>query len=120
MSSIPPVSFQTLAQTAANPASGGYPYQIKASDLDKNFVFATLDVSDTSPLGDPQPFAIDEITGAGGHKQRRLKFQPAAPASDAVFAVSGGALVWLQVPSSGTHILGAVNGSLAWIATEEC
>jgi len=24
------------------------------------------------------------------------------------------------VPSSGTHVLGAVNGSLQWIATEEC
>jgi hypothetical protein len=89
--STPPVSFQTLAQTAGNPAAGGYPYQLRASDLDKNFVYATLDVDDS---------LIEQTTGAGGHPQRRLKI-PAAP-------------------SSGTHILGAVDGALQWIATEEC
>lgn len=91
MSSTPPVSFQTLAQTAGNPAAGGYPYQIRASDLDKNFVFATLDVD---------PSLIDTISGAGGHPQRKLKI----PA----------------VPGSGTHVLGVVGGALQWIATEEC
>jgi hypothetical protein len=89
--STPPVSFQTLAQTAGNPAVGGYPYQIRASDLDKNFVFATLD-ADAS--------LIEITTGQGGHTARRLKI-PAAP-------------------SSGTHVLGAVGGVLKWIATEEC
>lgn len=69
MSSNPPVSFQTLAQTAGNPATGGYPYQIRGSDLDKNFVFATLDIEDG---------LIDTITGQGGHPQRKLKI----PAQD--------------------------------------
>jgi hypothetical protein len=91
MPSDPPFSFQQAAQQGGNPATGGYPYQLRASDLDKNFVFATLDVDGS---------LIEQTTGAGGHRQRRLKI-PAAPAS-------------------GTHVLGAVNGSLQWIATEEC
>ncbi len=91
MPADPPVSFQQMAQRGGNSAAGGYPYQIRASDLDKNFVFATLDV-DAS--------LIESITGTGGHPARRLKI-PAAP-------------------SSGTHVLGAVDGELQWIATEEC
>jgi hypothetical protein len=114
----PPVSFSDKA--AAAKTAGGYPVQISARDLDANFVFATLEVSDTSPQGDAQPFTIDEFTGAGGLKQRRLIFKPAAPSSDGVFAVLGGSLTWMQVPPTGTHVLGAVNGSLQWIATEEC
>jgi hypothetical protein len=57
----------------------------------KNFVFAALDADES---------LIEQTTGQGGHIQRRLKI----PA----------------VPSSGTHVLGAVGGTLQWIATEEC
>jgi hypothetical protein len=91
MAADPPVSFQQMAQQGGNPANGGYPYQIRTSDLDKNFVFATLDVD---------PSLVETSTGQGGHPQRKLKI-PAAP-------------------SSGTHVLGAVGGTLQWIATEEC
>ena len=115
----PPVSFTEKAGAAKNGA-GGYPVQISAKDLDANFVYATLEISDTSPQGNAQPFSVDEITGPGGHTQRRLLFQPAAPSKDAVFAVVGGALAWLQAPDSGTYVLGAVDGALAWVATEEC
>ena len=91
MPADPPVSFEQKAKQGGNPAAGGYPYQIRASDLDKNFVFATLDAD---------PSIIETTSGAGGHTQRRLKI----PA----------------VPGSGTHVLGAVGGVLTWIATEEC
>ena len=91
MPANPPVSFEQKAKSGGNSASGGYPYQIRASDLDKNFVFATLD-ADAS--------LIETKTGKGGHTQRRLKI-PAAP-------------------TSGTHVLGVKNGELQWIATEEC
>ena len=57
----------------------------------RNFVFAALDAD---------PSLIETTTGQGGHTARRLKI-PAAP-------------------SSGTHVLGAVNGTLQWIATEKC
>jgi hypothetical protein len=115
----PPVSFSQKA-SASKTSAGGYPIQISARDLDANFAYATLEASDTSPQGNQQPFSIDEITGPSGHAQRRLIFKPAAPAKDAVFAVLGGALVWLQAPDSGTHVLGSVDGLLSWIATEEC
>jgi len=83
--------FEALAKQGGAPASGGYPYTIKSSDLMKNFVFAALDADDT---------LVETITGQGGHPQRKLKI----PA----------------VPSSGTHVLGVVDGTIQWIATEEC
>lgn len=115
----PPISFSEKA-SASKTSAGGYPIQISAKDLDANFAYATLEVSDTSPQGNAQPFSVDEITGPSGHTQRRLIFQPPAPSKDAVFAVIGGSLAWLQVPDSGTYVLGAVDGALAWVATEEC
>lgn len=57
----------------------------------KNFVHAALDAD---------PSLIEQTTGQGGHQQRKLKI----PA----------------VPGSGTHVLGAVNGALQWLATEAC
>ena len=86
-----PNIFSQLVKSAGNSASGGYPYQIKAADLDKNFVFATLEIDAT---------LIEETSGQEGFIKRRLKL----PA----------------VPSSGTYVLGAVEGTLQWIATEEC
>jgi hypothetical protein len=87
----PPLSFASLAQTAPNPASGGYPYRIRGTDLDKNFVFATLQID---------PTLVQSAIGAGGHQTRKLKI----PA----------------VPSTGTHVLGAKDGTLQWLPTEEC
>jgi len=81
-----PVSFTQEIQGNSN-----LPYQIKASDLDKDFVFAALDV-DVS--------LIEQTTGQGGHPARKLKI----PA----------------VPRGGTCVLGAINGVLTWLSTEEC
>ena len=86
-----PVNFESLSKL---PAGGsGYPYQIKAADLMKNFVFASLQV-DAEYL---------ESTTVNGYEARKLKMF-SLPAS----------------PGSGTYVLGSVNGVLAWIATEEC
>lgn len=93
----PPISFAALAKTAANPASGGYPYTLKGTDLDKNFTFATEDF-------DAADFLVTDGLGAGGHQSRKVALAIRIPA----------------VPSSGTHVLGAVKGALQWIATEEC
>ena len=82
--------FSTLIKSASK--SGGYPYQIKAADLDQNFVFAALDADDT---------LIEKTTGQGGHLARKLKIPP---------IISG----------SNTYVLGTVKGELKWIATEEC
>lgn len=113
MPADPPVSFQQMAQTAGNPAAGGYPYQIRASDLDKNFVFATLDVNES---------LIESITGAGGHPQRRFKF-PVGTVNNELLRWNADANAWIPFtapPAAGTHVLGAVAGVLQWIATEEC
>lgn len=86
-----PNIFSQLIKSAGKSSSGGYPYQIRAADLDKNFVYATLEIDAT---------LVEETSGQEGFTKRRLKL----PA----------------VPGGGTHVLGAVNGSLQWIATEEC
>jgi hypothetical protein len=83
--------FEALARQGGNPASGGYPYTIKSSDLMKNFVLAALDTDDT---------LVETITGQGGHPQRKLKIPP--------------------LPAGGTHVLGSVDGTMAWIETEAC
>jgi hypothetical protein len=86
-----PVDFEAKARGAKDASGGGYPVQLSAADLMRNFVFAALDADES---------LIEETTGQGGHAQRKLKI----PA----------------VPSSGTHVLGAVGGVLQWLATEEC
>jgi hypothetical protein len=86
-----PVDFQALVQGPRGVNGSDYPYSIKATDLMKNFVYAALDADES---------LIEESTGQGGYKSRRLKI----PA----------------VPTEGTYVLGAVGGTIQWIATEEC
>jgi len=116
MNSTPPISFDALSKTAANPGSGGYPYSLKGSDLDKNFTFATEDF-------DEDDFVVTTGLGAGGHQSRKvaLKVSIEAGTANGQIAVWDGSS-WSPsiAPPGGTHVLGAVNGALTWIATEEC
>jgi len=91
MAANPPVDFQERAKRPRGTTGSDYPYAISSRDLMQNFVYATLD-ADVS--------LVEETTGMGGHKQRKLKI----PA----------------VPASGTYVLGAVDGALTWIETEAC
>ena len=84
-----PVSFSEKARGPKE--GGGYPVQISANDLDKNFQFAALEAEDGY---------IESTSGRGGNSGRKLKLPP--------------------IPPSGTHVLGASGGALTWIATEEC
>jgi hypothetical protein len=86
-----PVDYEEKARAAKSASGGGYPVQLSAADLMRNFVMAALDADES---------LIEKTTGQGGHPARKLKI----PA----------------VPEDGTHVLGAVNGALAWIATEAC
>jgi hypothetical protein len=86
-----PNIFSQLIRSSGNPSSGGYPYQIRAADLDKNFVYATIEID---------PTLVEETSGQEGYTKRKLKI----PA----------------VPTSGTYVLGAISGAIQWIATEEC
>lgn len=129
MPSNPPVSFQEKVQGPTGTTGKDYPYAIKASDLDKNFVFATLEIEDA---------LVGQITGTGGHRQRKLKIDAgtaanqiyiwdgnkitviATPTEGSVLAFTSGAFSYVQAPSSGTHVLGSVGGTIQWIETEEC
>ena len=86
-----PNIFSQLVKSAGNSTAGGYPYQIKAADLDKNFVYATLEIDST---------LVEETSGQEGFTKRKLKI----PA----------------VPKSGTHVLACKDGAFEWIKTEEC
>jgi hypothetical protein len=110
-----PVDFEAKIKSPPSAGGGGYPVQLSAGDLMKNFVFAALDAD---------PSLIDQTAGQGGHAGRKLKI-PAVPVSGTHnLTATGGALSWTDgiptPPSSGTHVLGAVDGALTWIATEEC
>ena len=85
-----PVDFEAKLKSPPG-VSGGYPTQISAGDLMKNFTFASLDAD---------PSLIEAASGSNGRPGRKLKI-PALPAS-------------------GTHVLGSVDGVLTWIATEAC
>jgi hypothetical protein len=91
MPANPPVDFQQLAQGARGQSGSDYPYAIKATDLMKDFVFATLDIAEG---------VYEETTGMQGHRQRRLNIP--------------------TPPTSGTHVLGSVGGTIQWIETEAC
>ena len=65
-------------------------YSISAADLMQNFADAKLLVDD----------AFTEPAFVNNYSARRFKFP--------------------TPPTTGTHVLGAVNGSLQWLSTEEC
>jgi len=129
MPSKPPVDFEGLVRGSTGTTSKDYPYAIKARDLMQDFVFATLDIAEG---------VYTETTGAGGHNQRRLNIDAgteanqiyiwdgskitviATPTEGSVLAFTGGAFSYVPAPGSGTHVLGAVGGTIQWIATEEC
>lgn len=69
---------------------GSKVYTISAADLMKNFADAKLLIDD----------AFLEPAFVNNYAARKFKFP--------------------KPPTTGTHVLGAVNGSLTWIATEEC
>lgn len=113
-----PVDFEERSRRAKQASGGGYPVQISAADLMKNFVHAALDADES---------LIETTTGQGGHEARKLKI-PAVPdgAEPLALTATSGSLSWAAAggiptpPASGTHVLGAVDGALQWITTEEC
>lgn len=132
MSSDPPVDFQTLAQGARGSSSSDYPFSIKATDLMKNFVFATTVFADGM---------TEDVGGIRGHTQRRLRIAAgrdlgdlaywdgsnwtplARPlgSSQSVLIYSGNVPQWITAPGGNTKVvLGATNGQIEWIETENC
>ena len=87
-----PVDFEAKVKTPASASGGGYPIQLSAADLMKNFKYSAGD------------FEAESFTVTESSDSRKIDLKLKIPA----------------VPASGTHVLGVVNGSLAWIATEQC
>jgi hypothetical protein len=119
MAADPPVDFQSLAQGATGQTNADYPYSIKATDLMRNFVFATLDVEDG---------LVEATTGVQGHRQRKLRI-PSPPAEGAAVQLTaeGGSLSWSAAtsgipaqPSSGFVVLASIGGVVQWVETEAC
>lgn len=92
-----PIDFEAKARQAKQASGGGYPVQLSAADLMRNFVFATEDF-------DTADFSVTTTQGPGGHTSRTVALANPLP----------------TLPASGTHVLGVVDGTLTWIATEEC
>jgi len=111
MTSTPPVDFEECAKRARGSA-GQYPYSIKASDLMRNFVFATLDLDEK---------LVENKSGPGGHPQRALKLAPGT-ARGQLAMWDGDRWVPTADPPTGrgTWVVGYRNGQLGWIETEAC
>ena len=104
-----PVDFEGLAKGAKSASGNGYPIQISAADLMKDFKYAALDA---------EAGLINETGGT-----RKLTI-PAPGGTNKVLGCEGSAMTWKDdipdAPATGTHVLGSVNGALTWISTEEC
>ncbi len=87
-----PVDFSEKAKAAKQVSGGGYPVQLSAGDLMKNFKYSAGDF-------DAESFTVTE---SGDSRKIDLKIKIPT------------------IPATGTHVLGAVDGALQWIATEEC
>jgi hypothetical protein len=82
-----PILFVEKVKQPATQGGRGYPFQIKADDLDKNFVYAALDAEDGY---------IEEAPNQGGHTGRKLTFPPIPPGGRYVLGVDGGVLTWME------------------------
>ena len=91
-----PVDFVEKLSSAS--VGAGYPVQISARDLMRNFSKAALVVSTNGP----QPFTESEKTVGDGKVERELLFDPAPPTGD------------------GTYVFGFKDGKFTWLSTEEC
>jgi hypothetical protein len=85
-----PVNFEEKAKLPPAANGTGYPYRISASDLMKNFTYAALDAHEDW---------IEDV-GVSQYPGRKLKLP--------------------QLPESGTHVLGCIDGEIQWIETESC
>jgi hypothetical protein len=111
-----PIDFEELVRQPKGETASDYPYALKAEDLMRNFVFAGLDADET---------LIEETTGKGGHKARKLAIPPVPSGGDPVqLTAEGGSLSWAAgipaPPSSGFFVLASIGGVVQWVDTEEC
>jgi hypothetical protein len=86
-------NFERLVKNKPAKGSNDYPVAIKAKHLDENWKMTTL----LEGTGEPKLYEV-EYTKEGTRITRILP----------------------EPPASGTHVLGAIDGTIQWIATEDC
>jgi len=101
-----PVVFSEKVKQPAKQDGGGYPYQIKADDMDKNFVYAALDAEDGY---------IEETGGQGGNAGRKLTFPPFVANSAVLILKNGQSLQWVEGDENPTILAFNKDGELVWI-----
>jgi hypothetical protein len=114
-----PVDFEERVKRPKGETGSDYPYAIKAADLMRNFVYAALDADET---------LVEETTGQGGHRSRKLAIPPVPSSDEPVqLTAEGGSLSWSaatsgipEPPSSGFFVLASIGGVVQWVETEEC
>lgn len=116
-----PINFEEKVKAAPAANGTGYPYRISATDLMKNFVFASVEV----PLvGENGLNGITEtITiGMNGHPKRQISTTPLDPGTTVgdMLYWDGNAWTVLAPPSSGLHVLTHDGTTPAWSQTSEC
>lgn len=122
------------------------PYKLRAQDLDDNFRRLRPIAQD----GNTRQYAIEETPDGwilklypdnggispietdapddgklyGRQNEAWAEVPPDAPTDDLIYARRNGA--WFQIinipspPSSGTYVLGSINGAIDWLPTENC
>lgn len=118
-----PVNFQNKLKAGAAADGTGYPYQISASDLMKNFVYAAVEAPASIVGGVRNGIKITNTTGEGGHSGRAIfaeAFPENAQPGD-VMVYDGAGWVIVSAPSgSGVHVLSRSGSNVSWLATEGC
>ena len=110
-----PINFEEKAKLPPSANGTGYPYRISAMDLMANFTYAALIVEDD----------WFENESSGNYQGRKLKL-PQLPGDDKPqnLTATGSEISWKpgipDPPTSGTHVLGCVDGEIQWIETEGC
>jgi hypothetical protein len=92
----PPISFRALAQSAGNPATGGYPYALRGDDLDKCFLAATA-------IYDAEHFKNTDSPGMGGHLQPKVSIKNPLP----------------DPPANGFQLLGGGNNGYSFLTGQK-
>ena len=116
-----PVDFEQRAKMPPAANGSGYPHQISARDLMANFKAVQKEVDPSKACG----LYLQE-TGEG--ENRKIKLAGTIDAA-CLNASTGGSTVTYPdgtqygiptPPSTGTYVLGSIDGSIQWIATTEC
>ena len=103
MAADPPVDFEERAKRPKGATNADYPYAISSRDLMQNFVYATLDAD---------PSLIEETSGMGGHKQRKLKIPELPGGGDPLqLTATGSDLSWAPGGIVREYFV-AINGTL--------